>query len=58
MSNTGACTFAQVSTPGANVTTYHDSSVLKQKTYRYRVKARNSSGDSAYSNTAQVTTPR
>ena len=51
-----SCTFSQLATVGAGVTGFSDTSVSRRTTYRYRVKARNSAGDSAYSNTAQVTT--
>jgi subtilisin family serine protease len=51
-----SCTFSQLGTVGAGVTAFSDTSVSRRTTYRYRVKARNSAGDSAYSNTAQVTT--
>ena len=54
----GSCTFQQLATVGANVTTYRDSSVSGQKTYRYRVKAHKAGfPDSGYSNVAQVKTP-
>ena len=45
-----------VATPGANVTTYRDQGLTSGGTYRYRVKARNGNGDSAYTSPAQVTT--
>ncbi|MFL6014516.1 MAG: N,N-dimethylformamidase beta subunit family domain-containing protein [Gaiellaceae bacterium] len=40
----------------ANTTTYADTSVAQATTYYYRVRAANAAGDSAYSNTATVTT--
>lgn len=48
--------FAQIATVGANVTTYINSGLLKNKTYYYRVRAYNTAGNSAYSNTASATT--
>ncbi|HEX6851455.1 MAG TPA: PKD domain-containing protein [Candidatus Polarisedimenticolaceae bacterium] len=53
-----SCTnFAVRTTLGANTTTFRDTSVAKRTAYRYRVKARNASGDSGYSNVAGATTP-
>ena len=43
---------------GANATTYSDTNVSPRTTYRYRVRAHNNGGNSAYSNTARATTPR
>jgi hypothetical protein len=55
---TGAgCTlFTPLATVGANVMTYHDAPTLRKTTYVYRVKARNSASDSAFSNIASATT--
>lgn len=55
---TGAsCTnFAQIATVGANVTSYTNTGLTRNTTYRYRVRATNAGGDSAYSNIATVTT--
>ncbi len=51
-------TYTQIATPGANVTTYTDSSALLDGTqYYYKVCATNSAGDSAYSNEVNGTTP-
>ncbi len=53
------CTnFALIATVGPNVTTYANSGLSKNTTYRYRVRAYNASGTSAYSNIASATTPR
>ena len=53
-----SCTsFGVRATLGANTVTYRDGSVARHTAYRYRVKARNASGDSGYSNIASVTTP-
>ena len=47
------CTnFTQIATVGANVTTYANTGLTKNTTYRYRVRAYNASGNSAYSNIA------
>jgi subtilisin family serine protease len=49
--------FAEISTTLADVTTYPNSGLLPQTLYRYRVRAFNTVGNSAYSNTAEATTP-
>jgi outer membrane lipoprotein-sorting protein len=49
--------FSEIDSVGANVTTYSDTTVAEITTYWYRVRASNSAGDSAYSNTASDTTP-
>ena len=49
--------FAVLTTLGANTTSYRNGALPRRTTYRYRVKARNASGDSAYSNIASATTP-
>jgi len=49
-------TYAQIATVGANATTYNNSGLSAATTYYYRVRATNSSGDSAYSNEANATT--
>jgi hypothetical protein len=41
---------------GGNVTTYPDTGLAPLTTYSYRVRASNSAGDSAYSNTATAVT--
>ena len=53
------CTnFTQIATVGANVTSYANTGLTANTTYRYRVHAYNASGNSAYSNIAAATTPR
>jgi len=48
--------YSQINTVGANVTTYADSGLAPSTTYRYRVRAFNSAGDSGYSNESSATT--
>jgi YD repeat-containing protein len=49
-------TYAQIGTAAANATSYPDSGLTASTAYYYRVRATNSSGDSAYSNEANATT--
>jgi hypothetical protein len=49
--------FTEIATLGAGTTTFGDSGRSSRTTYYYRVRAFNSVGNSAYSNTASVTTP-
>ena len=52
------CTeFSQIKTVGANVTTYTDTGRSSGRWYRYRVRAYNSLGNSAYSNIASAQAP-
>jgi carboxypeptidase T len=54
-----ACTnFARIATLGVNVTSYANTRLSKNTTYRYRVQAYNAAGISAYSNIATATTPK
>lgn len=53
---TGAGAFAEIATVGANVTTYQSTGLVASTAYSYRVRAYNSAGTSAYSNTASATT--
>ena len=53
----GAGTWAEIATVGPNVTTYGDGGLSSSTTYDYRVRSSNSTGSSAYSNTASATTP-
>jgi RHS repeat-associated protein len=53
---TNTTNFSQVATVGANVTTFSDTGLTSATTYTYRVRASNSSGNSAYTNTAAATT--
>jgi hypothetical protein len=53
------CTdFAPIATVGANVTSYPDTGLTPNTRYRYRVRAFNGVGNSAYSNIAQDRTPK
>ena len=56
--STDGTNFSQLTTVGANVTSYSDTTVAATTQYWYKVKAYNGGGDSAYSNTATVTTPQ
>ncbi|HTD68262.1 MAG TPA: PA14 domain-containing protein, partial [Candidatus Limnocylindria bacterium] len=49
-------TYAQIATAGANVTAFTNSGLLANTAYFYRVRATNSSGDSAFSTEASATT--
>ncbi len=52
------CTnYVQIGMVGANVTAYSSAGLTGDTTYSYRVRSYNSGGNSAYSNTATVTTP-
>jgi len=52
------CTnFAEIAQVGANVTTFPNGGLAKNTWYRYRVRASNGNGDSAYSNIATDKTP-
>ncbi len=47
-------TWTQITTVGANITTYSDTGVAVDTTYWYRVRAYNALGDSPYSNEASA----
>jgi subtilisin family serine protease len=52
------CTaFVEIAQTSSNITGLSDLGVAAQTTYTYRVSAFNNNGQSAYSNTAQMTTP-
>lgn len=54
-----SCTnFTQIATVGADVTSYGNTGLKRNTAYRYRVRATNGGGDSAYSNIVTVTTLR
>ena len=47
-----ACNFAEIATVGEDITSFSDSP--GSGTYKYRIKARNATGHSAYSNTVKI----
>jgi hypothetical protein len=49
-------TYTNIASPGANVTSYQDYSVISGTTYYYRVLAYNANGNSGYSNVSSATT--
>jgi len=51
-----ASTWSEIASVGANVTTYSNTGLTANTTYNYRVRSYNSSGNSAYSNTATAQT--
>jgi PA14 domain-containing protein/Big-like domain-containing protein/carbohydrate binding protein with CBM6 domain/fibronectin type III domain protein/strictosidine synthase-like protein len=48
--------FTEIATVGANVTSFSNTGLAASTTYFYRVRASNSGGNSAYSNTTSATT--
>lgn len=50
--------FGQIATVDASVTNFSNSGLKRSTTYRYRVRAYNAGGDSAYSNIVSAKTPR
>ncbi len=48
--------FVQIATVGASVTSYSNAGLAGSTSYSYRVRAYNTAGDSAYSNTASAVT--
>ena len=50
--------FTQIATVGANVKNYSNTGLKRNTSYRYRVRAYNGSGDSAYSNITSAKTLR
>jgi hypothetical protein len=49
--------YTNIASPGANVTSYQDHSVVPGTTYYYRACAYNTNGNSVYSNVSSATTP-
>jgi predicted phage tail protein len=54
----GKCNFSEIAQTSTDVFIFPDTGLSKNKTYYYRVRAFNTSGDSAYSNTASAKTLR
>ncbi len=52
----GCTNFAQVGTASGGATSFVNNGLTRHTTYRYRVRANNTAGDSPYSNIATVTT--
>ncbi len=52
----GCTSFVEIARTGPNVTSFSDAGLASGTTYSYRVRAFNSAGNSAYSNTASATT--
>jgi len=52
----GTTNFVEITTVGANVSTYQNTSLSSSTSYTYRVRAYNGSSNSNYSNTSTVTT--
>jgi titin len=50
--------FAEIARVGADATAFTESGLAANTVYRYRVRAFNAAGYSAYSDTARVRTPR
>jgi len=48
--------YSEIATVGANVTAYSDTGLIENTTYFYRIRAYNTTGDSAYSNETSATT--
>jgi phosphodiesterase/alkaline phosphatase D-like protein len=57
-SNSSGSGYVQIAAVGANVASYSSTGLKSNKTYYYRVRASNGSGNSGYSNTASAKTPR
>ncbi len=53
---TGCTDFGWIGETGAGATSFSNTGLQASTTYRYRVRASNGSGDSAYSNAAEATT--
>lgn len=54
--NANCTNYVQIAQVGANVTTFADTTVSKNTTYRYRMRAFNAGGNSPYSNSASAKT--
>jgi len=56
-SGAGCSSFSQIGTAAANATTYFDTTVVPNTTYRYRVRAYKGSTNSGYTNEVQQVVP-
>jgi ABC-type ATPase with predicted acetyltransferase domain len=56
--NNNCTNFAQIAQVGANVASFSNTGLSGNKFYRYRVRAFNASGNSAYSNIVEIRTPK
>ena len=56
-SGSGCSNFALIATVGSNTTSFSNTDLTANTTYKYRVRAYNADGDSVYSNTATAVTP-
>ena len=57
-SGANCANFSQIATVGGNIKNFSNTGLKRNTTYRYRVRAFNASGNSAYSNIASAKTPR
>ncbi|GAB2560545.1 fibronectin type III domain-containing protein [Spirosoma areae] len=55
--STDGTNFTKVADSGANATAYSDQGLQPRTTYYYRIRAKNTAGNSPYSNVANATTP-
>ena len=53
----GCSDFAEIATAAINATTYQNTGLVALSTYRYRVRAYNTAGNSAYSSVLTIATP-
>jgi hypothetical protein len=56
--NNNCTNFVEITQVGSNVTNFVNTGLSGNKFYRYRVRAFNVTGNSAYSNIATVKTPK
>ncbi|HEX5875607.1 MAG TPA: fibronectin type III domain-containing protein, partial [Pyrinomonadaceae bacterium] len=56
--NANCTNYVEIAQVGVNVQTFADTTVNRNTTYRYRVRAFNAGGNSAYSNSASAKTPK
>jgi hypothetical protein len=56
--NANCTNYVEIAQVGANVTSFADTTLNRNTTYRYRVRAFNAGGNSSYSNSASAKTPK